>query len=242
MPQALTPRPIGADARAILFDFDGTLADTAPDLGAAVNAMRARRDLPLLPETELRPWASHGARGLVGIGFGVAPGDAEFEALRQEFLDEYARALCVYTRLFDGMSAVLERLDRRGLRWGIVTNKLARYTAPIVRALAIEERAAVIVSGDTTPHAKPHPAPLLHAAAVLELAPETCVYVGDDERDIQAGRAAGMRTVAAAYGYCAGVDPRTWEPDAVIDHPADLCRVLGLDPSGLEIGADAPTC
>lgn len=242
MHQALIPRPACAGARAILFDFDGTLADTAPDLGAAVNAMRTRRGLRPLSQAELRPWASHGARGLVGIGFGVTPADAEFEALKLEFLAEYGKALCVHTRLFEGMPAVLERLDGLGLRWGIVTNKLARYTAPIVRALAIDHRAAVIVSGDTTPHAKPHPAPLLHAAAVLELAPGTCVYVGDDERDIQAGRAAGMRTVAAAFGYCAGLDPHAWMPDAVIDRPAALLGVLGLDPAGLEITAADPTC
>lgn len=212
----------------VLFDFDGTLADTAPDLAGAVNTMRERRGLPALPLAKLRPWASHGARGLINAAFGIEPHDRDYEPMRVEFLADYEAALCAHTTLFDGMPAVLAQLERHGLRWGIVTNKMARLTAPIVRALHIEHRAAVVVSGDTTPYAKPHPAPLLHAAAELGVATSDCLYVGDDERDIVAGRAAGMATVAAAYGYCSEVDPRVWAPDAVIDAPSALLDLIGL--------------
>lgn len=210
------------DVAAVLFDLDGTLADSAPDLGSAVNRMRERRGLAPLPLAQLRPFASHGARGLIGAGLGIQPGAPEFEALREEFLATYEADLCRATRLFDEVEALLAGLEARGLAWGIVTNKAARFTDPLVRRLGLAERAGTIVSGDTTAHAKPHPAPLLHAAAALAIAPQRCVYVGDDLRDIQAGRAAAMGTIAAAWGYCADSDPNGWGADITIATPLAL--------------------
>lgn len=207
---------------AVLFDLDGTLADSAPDLGGAVNLMRTRRGMTALPLAALRPYASHGARGLVGVGFGIKPGDAGFEALRDEFFTTYEQNLCAATRLFDDIEALFASLEARGLAWGIVTNKATRFTTPLVKRLGLDVRAGAVVSGDTTPHAKPHPAPLLHAAARLGVAPERCVYVGDDQRDIDAGRAAAMGTVAAAWGYCADTAASSWGADVTIDTPLAL--------------------
>jgi 2-phosphoglycolate phosphatase len=210
----------------VLFDLDGTLADTAPDLAAAANRLRADRGLPPLPLARLRPYASHGARGLIGAALSVTPDDADYEPLRLRFLDYYAQALDVHTRLFDGVTATLAALEAGGLRWGIVTNKVARYTGPVVRALGLAERAAVVVSGDTTPHAKPHPAPLLHAAAACGVAASAAIYVGDDRRDIDAGRAAGLITVVATYGYLGDGDWRQWGADHAIDTPQQLLPLL----------------
>ncbi|MFN7668565.1 MAG: phosphoglycolate phosphatase [Burkholderiales bacterium] len=212
--------------RAVLFDFDGTLADTAPDLAAAANVLLQRRDKPVLPEIELRPWASHGARGLILASFGITPADQEFNTLRDEFLDVYGTLLTQRPALFAGIKELLGSLEARNLPWGIVTNKAERFTHPIVAALGLSERAGTIVCGDTTPHAKPHPEPLLHAARALQLLPENCVYVGDDERDIVAGRAAGMRTIAAAYGYCASTEPASWQADTIIYTPSELLNWL----------------
>jgi phosphoglycolate phosphatase len=212
--------------RAVLFDFDGTLADTAPDLAAAANVLLQRRGKPALPEIELRPWASHGARGLIQAAFGLSPADEEFVALRDEFLEVYSTVLTQRPVLFGGMEQLLNTLEARLMPWGIVTNKAERFTHPIVAALGLSERAHTIVCGDTTPHAKPHPEPLLHAARALQLSPENCVYVGDDERDIVAGRAAGMRTIAAAYGYCASTEPASWQADTIIYTPSELLNWL----------------
>jgi 2-phosphoglycolate phosphatase len=210
----------------MLFDLDGTLADTAPDLAAAANAMRLARGLEALPLDLLRPVASQGARGLLRVAFRKSPDDDGYETLRDEFLQRYEGGLAIHTRLFDGMDAVLDALDERGLVWGIVTNKAARFTDPLAAFLDIARRAGAIVSGDTTPFSKPHPAPLLHAAEVLDLPPSECVYVGDDHRDIIAGRAAGMDTIAAAWGYCAHSEPTQWEADAVLSHPLDLLTLF----------------
>jgi phosphoglycolate phosphatase len=211
----------------VLFDLDGTLADTAPDLAAAVNRMLRARGRPLVPLAELRPVASHGARGLLGRAFGVAPADAEFEALRQEFFREYEGALCVDSTLFPTMDAALGALEDAGVRWGIVTNKIARFTEPLVRALGLAERAACVVSGDTAARPKPDPAPLLHALATTGTAPHAALYVGDDLRDVQAGRAAGLRTVVASYGYLGdGPHFADWGADHVIAAPADLLRLV----------------
>jgi phosphoglycolate phosphatase len=213
----------------VLFDLDGTLADTAPDLAAAANVLRTRRALPPLPYEALRPLASHGARGLIGRALGVGPADAAFEPLRQEFFTTYEAALCVHTRLFDQMAHTLSALEAGGRRWGIVTNKIARFTDPLVRALELDRRAAVVVSGDTTPHAKPHPAPLQHALAACGVAVERGIYVGDDLRDITAGRAAGLRTVAVRYGYLGEAESiDTWGADHVIDTPAQLLDLPGM--------------
>jgi phosphoglycolate phosphatase len=214
-------------AALVLFDLDGTLADTAPDLVATANAMRLARGLDALPFADLRPLASHGARGLLGRALGVGPEQAEYEALRQEFFDRYEAALCVHTRLFSGIEPLLADLESAGRPWGIVTNKIARFTDPLVAALDLTRRAACVVSGDTTPHAKPHPAPLLHAAALAARAVEQAIYVGDDLRDIQAGRAAGMATVAVRYGYLGDAMPiEHWGADHIAATPAALHRLL----------------
>lgn len=212
----------------VLFDLDGTLADTAPDLGGAANRMRVARGMTALPLDELRPVASHGARGLLGRAFGVTPADAAFEELRQEFLREYEAALCVDSTIFPRMDETLAALEARGVRWGIVTNKVARFTEPLVRALGLAERAACVVSGDTAPRPKPDPAPLLHALGITGIEAHAAIYVGDDLRDVQAGRAAGMRTVAVSYGYLGeGLPLHAWGADHVIDTPAGLLDLLG---------------
>jgi phosphoglycolate phosphatase len=210
-----------------LFDLDGTLADTAPDLAAVANRQRVEHGLAPLPLPELRPLASHGARGLIGRALGRKPGDPDFEALRQQFFTYYESALAVHSRLFDGMHTTLEALERASVRWGIVTNKIARFTDPLVTALGLMQRAACVVSGDTTPHAKPHPAPLLHAIQACGVAAAESIYVGDDLRDVQAGRAAGMQTVAVRWGYLGDGPPiDEWQADHVIAHPKELLDLL----------------
>ena len=217
-----------AQCRAALFDLDGTLADTAPDLVAAVNKMRRDRGLELVAVENLRPLASAGARGLIGGAFGIGPEHHEFAPMREEFLANYEADLCIETTLFPGIVDLLDGLDARGVRWGIVTNKMGRLTMPLVEQLGLATRARCIVSGDTTPHSKPHPAPLLHAAQTLALPPEQIVYIGDDLRDVQAGFAAGMATIAAAYGYC-GTDlpPAMWHAQHIVDSPQQLRHLLG---------------
>ncbi|MCA1326841.1 phosphoglycolate phosphatase [Herbaspirillum sp. alder98] len=211
--------------RAILFDLDGTLADTAPDLAAAANFLRAERGLPPAPYDTLRPVASAGARGLIGAALDIHPGDDQYEDLRVRFLDRYAANMTVHSSLFDGVPELLSQLEARGLAWGIVTNKATRFTEPLVPSIGLGH-SGCIVCGDTTPHAKPHPAPLLEAASRLQLAPEDCWYVGDDLRDIQAGRAAGMPTIAAAWGYCGHTEPAAWNADALLHAPLDLLTLL----------------
>src|SRR5512134_1242787 len=214
-------------ARLVLFDLDGTLADTAPDLAGAVNRMLAARGIAPLPIDELRPLASHGARGLVGRAFGVTPEDADFEALRQEFFREYESALCVHSALFPSMAETLAEFDATDVLWGIVTNKIARFTQPLVQALGLAERAACVVSGDTTPFPKPHPAPLLHALDATGVVAGAAFYVGDDRRDVEAGRAAGVRTVVAGYGYLGNGGPCTqWGADHIIEAPSDLVALI----------------
>ena len=216
-----------AEVRAVLFDLDGTLADTAPDLGRALNRLRAEHGLEPLPIGVMRAHASSGARGLLKAGFGLTPESEGYDALRDRFLGLYAEKLCVDTRLFDGIPELLSMIEARPLPWGIVTNKAARFTEPLLRTLAIGRRAACVVSGDSTPHIKPHPAPLLEAAMLLALPAADCVYVGDDLRDVQAARAAGMRFAAAGWGYLGdGADPRTWEADAVISDPREILNLL----------------
>lgn len=213
----------------VLFDLDGTLVDSAPDLAGAGNEMRLHRGLPPLPYEHLRPMVGSGARGMVGAALRVAADDPEFPALRDEFLSRYEARLTRESRIFDAMVPVLAALDLAGTRWGIVTNKITRYTQPVVRDLGLAARAAVVISGDSTPHAKPHPAPLLEAARRLDIPAGECVYVGDDMRDVQAGRAAGMRTIAAAWGYLGMGEPITaWDADAVIESPVELLQWLGM--------------
>lgn len=214
---------------AVLFDLDGTLVDSAPDLAGAANDLRAMHGLPPLAFDVLRPMVGAGARGMVGVAFGVKPGDGEFEPLRDAFLARYAERLLQHTRVFDAMHAVLEGIEFAGLRWGIVTNKAMRFTEPIVAGLRLHGRVSALVAGDTTPHAKPHPAPLLEAARQLALEPWRCVYVGDDLRDVQAGRAAGMATLAAGWGYLGiGAAIHEWGADEVLAHPGELLNWLRL--------------
>ncbi len=218
---------VNVPGRGVLFDLDGTLADTAPDLGYALNQQRLSRGMPELPIEAVRSHASSGARGLLKIGFGIEPGQSGYEALRDEFLDIYEENLARNSRLFPGVSTLLEQIERRGLRWGIVTNKSERFTFPLLRALALIERAACVICGDTTPNPKPHPAPLLAAAKKLGIPAPQCIYVGDDVRDVQAGHAAGMPVVVARYGYLGnGAPPEQWGADGFVDSPADLLGVL----------------
>ncbi|TDR30805.1 HAD-IA family hydrolase [Hydromonas duriensis] len=212
---------------AVLFDLDGTLVDSAPDLAGAVNALRVRRGLTELPLAQLRPFASQGARGLLGAGMGITPEHNDFEMLRDEFLDYYETHCCVHSHLFDGVEEVLQWLESHHLPWGIITNKHTRFTTPLVQALGLDARAAVIISGDTTAHAKPHPLPLQHAANILKRPVEQLIYVGDDARDIEAARAAHyMSAFAAAYGYCQPSEVATWHADAILNTPTDILKLL----------------
>ncbi len=211
----------------VLFDLDGTLADTAPDLAAPIQQMQRARGLPVTPFEDLRPFASAGARGLVGKGFGVAKEDPAFPALRDEFLTLYEAQICVHTRLFPGIEACLAQLEAEGLRWGIVSNKIERYVRLLAHALGLEARASCLVGGDSTPTPKPHPAPLLLGASLSGASAQACIYVGDDHRDVVAGRSAGMRTVAAAYGYNGAEDPaNAWGADYLVQHAAELEPLL----------------
>lgn len=213
--------------RAVLFDLDGTLADTAPDLAGAVNRMRERRGMLPLPLERLRPVASAGARGMLGVGFDVTPEAPGYQLLRDEFLAEYEAALDRDTVLFPGMAECLAVLQSRGLPWGVVTNKAMRFTGPVMAGLGLAGSAAVVIGGDTTAHAKPHPAPLLEACWRLGILAQQAVYVGDDLRDVQAARAAGMPSIAAAYGYLGQTpDLAGWQADAVIATPGDLPPLL----------------
>jgi phosphoglycolate phosphatase len=212
---------------AVLFDLDGTLADTAPDLAAALNRVRAAHGLPPVPASHLRSSSSHGARAMLGAGMGVAPDHPDFPALRIAFLAQYEAALCVDSVLFADVGALLDAIEARSLKWGIVTNKATRYTTPLLDLLGLGGRAGAVVCGDTTPHSKPHPAPLLAAADHLGVAPGRCVYVGDAERDVAAGVAAGMHTIIARYGYIeAHETPEAWPADGIIDDPAALLAWL----------------
>ncbi|MCO5106992.1 MAG: HAD-IA family hydrolase [Burkholderiaceae bacterium] len=214
---------------AVFFDLDGTLADTAGDLAAPIHAMRAERGLPRIADETLRPFASMGARGLILAGLGVAREDAGFEALREEFLRRYEAAMLVRTRLFPGMAQVLDALDDAEIRWGVVSNKFERYVRPILAGLGLLERSVCAVGGDTTPYSKPHPEPLLHGARIAAVDARQCVYVGDDQRDIEAGHAAEMLAIAATYGFCGGDSPpERWGADHLIAQPLELLELLRL--------------
>lgn len=214
---------------AVLFDLDGTLVDSAPDLAGAVNDLRALHGLPPLPYAELRPLAGAGARGMVGAAFGVGPGDDAYLTLRDRFLHLYESRLLATSTVFDAVHVLLQAIESSGRPWGVVTNKVLRLADPLLTGLQLRHRAAVVVGGDTTPHPKPHPAPLLHAAAALGVAPSRCVYVGDDARDVQAGRAAGMSTVAASWGYLGrGEAVDAWGADHVVESPSALLNWLEL--------------
>jgi len=226
----------------VLFDFDGTLADTAPDLAAAANRQRTRRGLPPMAIEILRPHASQGARGLLRAALSLQPGDPDYESTRLQFLADYEAAMTMHTRLFDGIPELLARLRERGLDWGIVTNKVERLALPLVAHLGLSGQCAAVVCGDTTAHSKPHPEPLLHAARVAGYEARRCMYVGDDLRDVQAARAAGMPVIAAAYGYC-GVDEAAtaWQADRCVETPAGLWDAIeSLLPAGQGRAATMP--
>ena len=213
--------------KAVLFDLDGTLADTAPDLGHALNQQRIARGLSPVPLELIRIEASAGARGLLGLGFNIAPGDSDYPDMREEFLDLYAARLCHDTQLFPGVSELLDQLDARKLPWGIVTNKPARFAKPLIHLLGLSQRAACLISGGDTAHSKPHPEPLLTASHALAIAPDTCIYLGDDVRDVEASLAAGMEPVIARYGYLGnGHPPESWGARYLIDHPRELLAYL----------------
>ncbi len=213
--------------RAVLFDLDGTLADTAPDLGGAVNRLLAEEGQPALPLALLRPHVSGGARALLRTAFALAPEDGAYAQMVARFLEHYANALCVDSRLFPGVAAMLTALGAQGVKWGIVTNKAERFARPLVEALGLQPSRGCVIGGDTAAHPKPHPAPLLLGCSLLEVEPSAAIYVGDDLRDILAGRAAGMCTITAAYGYLGGDSHySTWQADAVIENPGDLLALL----------------
>ena len=213
--------------QAVLFDLDGTLIDSAPDLGAAADKMRTDRGLPSLDYALYRPMAGSGARGMLDIAFGMGPEHPDYEAYKDEFLANYEQAMTVHSVIFDGVHDLLGQLAGLGLAWGVVTNKSQRFTLPLTAQIPMFAEAQAIVSGDTTPHAKPHPEPLFEAARRLQLPPELCWYVGDDERDIVAGKAAGMTTVAAHYGYL-GTQAQvlSWDADHIIHSPLALVDLL----------------
>lgn len=222
-----TDSPRFTDVQAVLFDLDGTLIDSAPDLGAAADLMRTVRGLAPIPLAHYRPMAGAGARGMLGIAFGMAPDHPEFMALREEFFCNYEQRLTQDTLIFPGVAEMLGDLVQRGTQWGVVTNKSARFTTPLTRAMPLFASAGTVISGDTTAHAKPHPLPLLEAARRLNVAPERCVYVGDDERDIVAGLAAGMGTVAVTYGYLGQKsDTSQWGAHATINSAAELLKLI----------------
>lgn len=212
---------------AVLFDFDGTLADTAPDLGHAINRQRIARNLPPLPMELIRTEASAGARGLLGLAFNIKPGDAGYDAMRKEFLDFYAEDLCRETCLFPGVEELLDELENRGVRWGIVTNKPGRFSLPLLQMLGLSDRVACVISGGDTANSKPHPEPLYAASRTIAVSPEECIYLGDDLRDVQASLAAGMEPVIALYGYLGSASsPESWGARYLIDHPEELLGYL----------------
>lgn len=215
------------DIEAVLFDLDGTLIDSAPDLGAAADKMRTDRGLVSLPLAQYRPMTGTGARGMLGVAFGVTPEHPDYPVLREEFFTNYEACMTQRTAAFEEVGKLIEALLARRLAWGVVTNKAARFTDPLTRSMPLFATASTVISGDTTAHSKPHPEPLLEAARRLRLAPQKCVYVGDDERDVVAGLAAGMGTVAATYGYLGSrADTTQWGAHAAIASPLQLLQLI----------------
>jgi phosphoglycolate phosphatase len=209
--------------RTVLFDLDGTLADTAPDLAHALNTLLVEQGKKALPYETIRPEVSHGATALIKLGFGVGPGDAGFDRLRERFLALYSTDLCKHTKPFEGIEPLLKSLQRKNINWGIVTNKPAFLTDPLVASLNLAPAPACVVSGDTVANRKPHPEPMLHACTAAGSRPEQCLYVGDAERDIQAGRHAGMKTLVALFGYISKDEtPQNWGADGMIRTPREI--------------------
>ena len=218
---------IRSNFEGVFFDLDGTLADTAPDLAAAANKLRLDRNLEPIAFELLRPAASAGARGLLEVAFGITPEDQNFIEMRDEFLNNYEKALHVHSYLFEGIQELLNQLEKNNVPWGIVTNKIERFTHPFVKSIGLDKGAAAIVSGDTAGKAKPDPAPILLASKLAQVNPENSIYVGDDQRDIVAGKAAGMKTIAATYGYCGHEDPpEAWGADYLVNTPSELINII----------------
>ena len=218
---------IASPYQGVFFDLDGTLADTAPDLVAATNLLLKTRNLAPKPYEFLRPYASAGARGLLEGAFGIGTDHPDYLMLRDEFMSNYDKALLVDSVLFEGIEDLLNQLEVAKIPWGIVTNKGERFTHPLTSLMGLRQRAVATVSGDTTPHPKPHPEPILHAARIANIDPTKSIYVGDDIRDVIAGKAAGMHTVAAAYGYCGCKEPpEAWGADFLINKPLDLLEII----------------
>lgn len=216
-----------SDVKAVLFDLDGTLIDSAPDLGAAADKMRTDRGLPSLPLESYRHMAGAGARGMLGVAFGMQPDHPDFPAMREEFFRNYESCMTQRTYVFEGVAQLIASLVEHDVAWGVVTNKSMRFTAPLTKGMPLFATAKAVVGGDSTPHAKPHPEPLLEAARQVGVKPIECLYVGDDLRDVQAGKAAGMATVAATYGYLGSqADVKAWGADTKIDTPLALLGLL----------------
>ena len=216
-----------AGIRAVLFDLDGTLVDSAPDLAGAADKMRLKRGLASLDYAKYRPLCGAGARGMLQVAFEIGPDHADYESLREEFFSNYQACMLDNTHAFEGVAPLIAALQTRGMRWGVVTNKSERFALPLTAAMPLFASSGVIVGGDTTPYSKPHPEPLLEAARRLGVSPELCLYVGDDERDIVAGKSAGMGTVAATYGYLGSAsDVADWRADAQINSPIELLQLL----------------
>lgn len=214
---------------AVLFDLDGTLADTAPDLANTLNQTLISEGRDPLPYETIRPHVSHGAAAMIRRGFGIGPEDPEFARLRSYFLAHYRDNICQETRLFEGMEATLDALEQRDIPWGVVTNKQSYLTHPLMESLGLSLRSGCIVSGDTLPQSKPHPAPILHACKLIDADPRQTLYVGDAERDIKAGRAAGTRTLTALFGYLdEGDSPADWGADGMVESPIDILKWLGF--------------
>ena len=223
MPSRTIIRPFSA----ILFDLDGTLVDTAPDLAFALNTLLEQQGFDSLPYETIRPVASNGSLGLLQLGFGISSEHNDFSSLQQRFIKLYQQNIVRETKLFDGMETVLSCLEKANISWGIVTNKPAFLTGPLVEQLNLTQRASCIVSGDTTPFSKPHPAPMFYACEQINHLPEQCLYVGDHARDIEAGKNANMQTIAALYGYIAdGDNPNDWLADSSIEDPRDILQWL----------------
>jgi len=216
---------LNQDFSAVLFDLDGTLVDTAPDLAYALNTLLEQEGHAALPYQDIRPVASNGSAALLDLGFSIKPKYKDFPRLQKRFLQIYQDNIARETRLFDGMAEVLSALEQANITWGIITNKPAFLTDPLCEALELSQRAACIVSADTTPHPKPHPAPMLYACDVIKLQAEQCIYIGDAARDIEAGKNVNMITVAALYGYLSEHDNADdWHADFSIEHPSDILK------------------
>jgi 2-phosphoglycolate phosphatase len=225
MPDSTTRAP--DSIRTVLFDLDGTLLDTAPDLAQALNAVRIENNRPPLPYEAIRPVVSHGGIALIELGFGLEQSDPAFDPLRQRLLEIYRENISRLTRPFPGITELLDVLEERGLGWGVVTNKPGWLTDPLLKDLDLYDRAVAVVSGDTLDERKPHPAPMLYACELANSEPGQCVYIGDAQRDIEAGINAGMHTLVALFGYLQEQDdPRNWQADDMIETPMELLTWL----------------